>query len=61
MNTTPSSKPSNWAVELRNLVNRAFDSNEMHELPFDFKLDFDDLPGRGKSGKVVELLQILAR
>ncbi len=61
MNTTPSSIPSNWAAELRDLVNRAFDSNEMHELAFDFKLDFDDLPGRGKSGKVVELLQMLAR
>lgn len=61
MNSDPSSIPSNWATELRDLVNRSFDTNEMHELAFDFNLDFDDIPGRGKSGKIVELLQILAR
>ncbi len=61
MKSDPSPTPTNWAAELRDLVNRSFDTNEMHELAFDFNLDYDDLPGRGKSGKVVELLQILAR
>ncbi|MCA9955843.1 MAG: hypothetical protein KC434_14035 [Anaerolineales bacterium] len=56
-----STAPKNWAAELRDLVNRSFDTNEMHELAFDFNLDFDDIPGRGKSAKIVELLQMLAR
>ncbi|MCA9919197.1 MAG: hypothetical protein KC445_14655 [Anaerolineales bacterium] len=56
-----STTPQNWAATLRDLVNRSFDTNEMHELAFDFNLDYDDIPGRGKSAKIVELLQILAR
>lgn len=61
MHTDSTTTSSNWAAELRDLVNRAFDTNEMHELAFDFRLDFDDIPGRGKTDKIVELLQILAR
>lgn len=61
MNSDPTPASTNWAADLRDLVNRAFDTNEMHELAFDFNLDYDDLPGRGKAGKIVELLQILAR
>ena len=61
MNTESSPTPTNLAAELRDLVNRSFDTNEMHELAFDFSLDFDDIPGRGKPGKIVELLQMLAR
>jgi hypothetical protein len=61
MHTDSNPTSPNWAAVLRDLVNRAFDTSEMHELAFDFKLDFDDIPGRGKSDKIVELLQILAR
>lgn len=61
MGVDASTPPKNWAAELRDLVNRSFDTNEMHELAFDFNLDFDDIPGRGKSAKIVELLQMLAR
>lgn len=61
MNAKSSPTPTNLAAELRDLVNRSFDTNEMHELAFDFSLDFDDIPGRGKPGKIVELLQMLAR
>lgn len=61
MNADPSPNLTNLAAELRDLVNRSFDTNEMHELAFDFSLDYDDIPGRGKAAKIVELLQILAR
>lgn len=61
MNSDPKSTSSNWAAELRGLINQAFDTNEMHELAFDFNLDYDDIPGRGKSAKTVEFIQILAR
>ena len=61
MNAESSPTPTNLAADLRDLVNRSFDTNEMHELAFDFSLDYDDIPGRGKAAKTVELLQILAR
>lgn len=61
MSVDSSTTPQSWAADLRDLVNRAFDSNEMHELAFDFNLDYDDIPGRNKSAKIVELLQLLAR
>lgn len=61
MGVESSTAPKSWAAELRDLVNRSFDTNEMHELAFDFNLDFDDIAGRSKSAKIVELLQMLAR
>lgn len=61
MTADPAPKSTNLAAELRDLVNRSFDNNEMHEIAFDFGLDYDDIPGRGKGAKIVEILQILAR
>ena len=61
MNAESSPTPTNLAADLRDLVNRSFDTNEMHEIAFDFGLDYDDIPGRGKGAKIVEMVQILAR
>jgi hypothetical protein len=61
MQTEPDTPPSNWAAELRDLVNRVFDTNDLHELSFDLGIDYDGIAGDSRSRKVVELLQILSR
>ena len=61
MNADPLSSSTNWAAELRDAVNRAFDPNELHELAFDFNLDYDAIAGDNKGRRIVELIQILAR
>jgi len=61
MSTSPTPEPVNWVAELRELVNDAFDTNDLHSLCLDLKIDFDEIPGEGEIRKVVELIQILAR
>ena len=61
MNPDPTATSTNWAAELRDLVNRVFDPNELHELAFDFKIDYDSIAGDNKGRRIVELIQVLAR
>lgn len=61
MSTNPPPSPTNWVADLRELVNDAFDTNELHALCLDLKIDFDEIPGDGEVRKVVELIQVLAR
>ncbi len=61
MNADPTPTSTNWAAELRDLVNRVFDPNELHELAFDFNLDYDAIAGDNKGRRIVELIQVLAR
>ena len=51
----------NLAAELRRMIASRFDTHELHRLASDMGIDYDDLPGEGKSRKIVELIQLLSR
>lgn len=44
-------------AELRRQIARAFNDSELRDLCFDLEIDYDDLPGEGKSARVRELLR----
>lgn len=46
---------------LRRVVDERFDENELRTLCQDLEVDYDGLPGQGKSGKVRELVGHFAR
>ncbi|MBK8986825.1 MAG: hypothetical protein IPM39_12250 [Chloroflexi bacterium] len=48
-------------VKLRHLVAAYFDESELQTLCFDLRLDYEELPGKNKSDKVVQLLLRLER
>ncbi len=46
-------------TELRETLTKRFDKSEFRTLCFDLGVDYDDLPGEGKSAKVRELIRYL--
>lgn len=49
-----------WA-QLRQLLVESFDDNELRDLCFDLRIDYESLPGEGKSAKARELVQYCDR
>lgn len=50
-----------YLVQLRRVLSKRFNVDELRTLCFDLQVDYEDLPGDGKSAKVRELLAHLAR
>jgi hypothetical protein len=48
-------------VQLKRILAKRFDTEELKTLCFDLQVKYDDLPGEGKSNKARELLTHLAR
>jgi len=48
-------------TELRQILDARFDAGELRTLCFDLGVDYDDLPGEGKSDKARELVAYLER
>lgn len=51
----------NTVIRLRRLLTSAFSLAEIRTLCFDLGIDYDDLGGEGKSGKIRELIMHLSR
>ena len=49
-----------WA-QLRQLLSESFDDNELRDLCFDLRIDYESLPGDGKSAKARELVMYCDR
>ena len=49
-----------WAQMRQSLV-ESFDDNELRDLCFDLRIDYESLPGDGKSAKASELVQYCDR
>ena len=45
-----------YVVRLRRVLDAHLSESEVRALCFDLGVDYDDLPGRGKTTKIVELL-----
>lgn len=48
-------------AQLRQALNKYFSDEELHDLCFDMRVEYDDLPGEGRSSKARELLAHLDR
>jgi len=48
-------------TELRKILTTRLDENELRDLCFDLDIDYDGLPGEGKTGKARELIAYLER
>jgi len=48
-------------TELRQILITRFDENELRDLCFDLQVDYDGLPGEGKTGRARELIAYLER
>jgi tetratricopeptide (TPR) repeat protein len=48
-------------IRLRQILDRRFDEEELRTLCLDLGIDYDDLPGRGRSDKARELISSLER
>ncbi len=53
--------PPNPLTQLRQIIERHFDDEEMHTLCFDLGIDYDSLGAQGKAAKARELVAYLAR
>jgi hypothetical protein len=47
---------SGWHIQLREILGTAFDDNDIRTLCFDLNIDYDNLPGEGKTRKIIELI-----
>jgi tetratricopeptide (TPR) repeat protein len=56
-----SDSPKVNPVKLRRLLNKHFNINELRDLCFDLRVDFEDLPGETRGDKVRELVAYLER
>lgn len=48
-------------TKLRQIITQYFNAGELRTLCFDLGVDYDDLPGQGKTNKVIELIGYLQR
>jgi len=53
--------PPSYPADLRTKMVKAFDEDEIKTLCFDLNIDFDDIKGDNKSGKVRELILFVSR
>ena len=51
----------NWLRQLRQAINQYFSESDVKTLCFDLHVDYESLPGDGKSEKVVELIKHFVR
>lgn len=49
------------AVDLRRILTRLFDEEELETLCFDLRVDYESLPAQGKAGKARELVRLCER
>jgi hypothetical protein len=56
-----STNSANFLTELYNLLNRYFSLEEIRTICFNLSVDYDNIPGEGKSAKTRELILGLAR
>jgi hypothetical protein len=50
-----------WHIRLRQVLVNYFDENELETLCYDLGIDYQDLPGDGKTKKTIELVKHFAR
>lgn len=56
-----SNQPFRPLAGLRDLINRDFSVDNLHDLAMDFRLDYDDLEGSSKGRRVVTFIEIMVR
>jgi len=57
----PMPPPADWHVMLREQLMASFNVDELEEVCFDLRCDYEVLPGEDKSRKVIELIKFVAR
>jgi hypothetical protein len=50
-----------FLVDLRQIFTNRFSEGELRALCFDLGVDYNNLPGQGRSDKVIELISFLER